>query len=393
MHGRGVAEVLVALIDGGFLIRCVLSRDWAWLRLGWVRLAAAFWAWQVICSIPGIGIGGGGSLVQALAVARYLVLAAALQTAVLAESEARRWLQWVLTVCTVYIAGQALLQFAVGRNLQGFARSGDGALTGPFLHARAGLPLSRLIFPTLLPPIAGFLARNQRVLAVGTAVFGVGTVVLIGQRMPLLLTVLGLVVTGLMLPRLRWLVMGSLVAGGVLLGASAVVAPPTFYRLVTKFSAQMAGFAESDYGIIGGRAAVMALEHPWMGLGFDGFRRGCSDPAYFRPFAGHLADGGGIAACNIHPHNHYLEIVDNAGFPGLALFSALVVTWLWQLGRGARDPLRVGLFVAALLQEWPIASATGFTAMESAGFFFLLLGYGLALSTAAMSPSGATPRM
>ncbi len=395
MHGRGVAEALVGLIDLCFLLRCAALRDWRWTGQAWVRLAAAWWGWQVLCSMPGIGIGGVASLAQALAVARYLVLTAALQHAVLATPVARVWLQRVLTACTIYIAGQSLLQATIGRNLQGFPRSGDGELTGPFLHARAGMPLSRLIFPTLLPPLSRWLATGRWLAAVATAVLGVGTVVLIGQRMPVLLTLLGLLVTALLLPRLRGVLATATLAGAVLLAASVVVSPPTFYRLVTKFSTQMEHFADSDYGMIGGRALVIAGAHPVFGRGFDGFRNACADPVYFHPLAGSRADGGGAAACNIHPHNHYLEALVNAGIPGLLLFCALILVWLRDLGRRLwrnPDPLRVGLFVAALVQEWPIASASGFTAMEAGGFFFLMLGYGLALaSTSPMSPSAGRP--
>ncbi len=399
MHGRGVAEALVAAIDACFLLRCAVLRDWGWTRQTWVRLAAAWWGWQAICSIPGLGVGGVAAFGQALAVARYLVLTAALQHAVLATARARRWLQRVLTACTLYIAGQTLLQAAIGRNLQGFPRSGDGALTGPFLHARAGMPLSRLLFPILLPPLSRWLAggRGAQIAGVATAFLGVGTVVLIGQRMPTLLTLLGLVVTALMLRRLRAVMLAAIAAGAVLLAASAVVSPPTFYRLVTKFSTQMEHFAESDYGLISGRALVIAADNPVFGQGFDGFRNACANPAYFRRVAGPAADGGGVAACNIHPHNHYLEAVDNAGIPGLILFTALILVWLRELSRGLGrnpDPLRVGLFVAALIQEWPIASASGFTAMEAGGFFFLMLGYGLALAparTSPISPSAGIP--
>ncbi len=399
MHSRSIAEIVVAAIDLMFLLHCLRLRDWRWTGLFWMRLAGAWWAWQVLCSLPGIGIGGWGSLVQALAVARYLLLTVALQHMVLATPRARLWMQRVLTACTLYIAGQSLLQAAIGRNIQGFPRSDDGALTGPFLHARAGEPLSRLLYPVLLPPLSRWLGRDfpWKLLALATAIVGIGTMVLIGQRMPLLLTFLGLVVTALLLPRLRLVLGAALLAGAVLLGASAVVSPPTFYRLVTKFSDQMGHFVDSDYGQIGERALRIAAAHPILGQGFDAYRNGCGDPAYFRPILGHAPDGGGAKACNIHPHSHYLEAIDNAGIPGLVLFVALALVWLRELGAGLGrnpDPLRVGLFVTVLIEQWPLASTSGYTAMEAAGWFFVMLGYGLALaadSTAPISPPLPTP--
>lgn len=387
MHGRGIADGMISVVGLLFLLRSVLTGQWGWVRTPWLVVGWVWWLWLVVCSVPGIGIGGGKSLVQALVMVRFLVFVAALEHAVLSGERARRWMQGVLAGCAVYIAGQTWLQFAVGRNVQGFPRWGDGELTGPFLQPRAAAPLSRLLFPAMLPAVEGLLARSW-VAAMGVAVLGIGTVVLIGQRMPVLLTVLGLVVTALMLKRLRRVMLVALAAGALLLAATPVISPPTFYRLVEKFSAQMAHFPESDYGLLAARAATIAYDHPVFGQGFDGFRNACPDPRYHRGWS--LAplhpDGGGVGICNIHPHNHYLEAVTNAGVPGLVLFGGLVVAWLMALGKGlgARpDPLRVGLFVAALIQEWPLASASGFSAVEIAGLFFIQLGLGLALARAA----------
>jgi len=76
------------------------------------------------------------------------------------------------------------------------------------------------------------------------------------------------------------------------------------------------------------------------------------------------------------------------GVPGLVLFCAMVLAWLHGVGRGLwrdPDPLRVGLFVAVLIQEWPVASASAFTSMPLSGWFFVLLGLGLAEARSYMS--------
>ena len=401
MHGRAVADVLLCAIDAAFLVVCAREVGWGWTRTTWVRIAGAWWGWLMVCSLPPLAAGGWFSFGEAVATGRFLLLVAALEFWLLRSPESRKWLMRVLTACAAYIAAQTLLQFATGRDLQGYRRRGDGELTGPFENPRAGAPLSRLLFPVVLPA----LARMGRLAAAALAVGSVAVVVLIGQRMPLLLTIFGLLVSGLLLRRLRGVVAGTLVAGLLLVAATPVVSPPTWHRLGQKFAAQMMDFPDSDYGLLAARAVVMVGQHPWFGGGFGGFRFGCSNPATFVAWdraTNHLSDGGGLAACNIHPHNHYTEAATDAGVPGLVLFCAMILAWLVALGRGLwrdPDPLRVGLFVAALIQEWPIASASSFTAMEIGGFFFVLLGLGLAearygvVSTSNTPPSLATPRM
>ena len=122
--------------------------------------------------------------------------------------------------------------------------------------ARAGAPLSRLLSPAVLPPVAGLLRRGGWAALGGAGLLlgAVGLMVLVGQRMPVLLTVLGLFVAALLLPALRLPVLAACAGAGLLLAASSVVSPPAYYRLVTKFSAQMESFPDSHYGRIAARA-------------------------------------------------------------------------------------------------------------------------------------------
>jgi O-antigen ligase len=395
LHVKVAAEALVALLDLGFLLRCLLRHRWQWLRRGWVPVGGAWWLWLLFCSVPGIGIGGWPSLLQAIAAVRFLLLVAALEQWLLCESRWQRRLQAMLTASALYIDLNCALQLVAGVNMWGLPRFADGSLSGPFAKPRAGAPASRLLFPVLLPPVSRLLARHRPSATLGAAALaigGVGTIVLIGQRMPLLLTLLGMVLSGLLLPRLRRLLLVCLVAGAALLAATPVISPPTWHRLVTKFTYQMEIFPDTDYGLLYARAAVITLRHPLFGRGFDGFRNACPDMHNWIAFPAaklNFWDGGGASICNIHPHNHYLQAATDAGLPGLVLFVALVAAWVRSLARGLwskPEPLRVGLLIAVVLELWPIASTSGSYDIDIMGFMYLMLGFGLALAPARQSP-------
>jgi len=396
LHAHGLAEAAIGVIDLCFLARSALSDDWAWLRTHWLWVAGAWWSWLVFCSLPisgtDLGEGATRSLIQALATVRFLVLVAAMEHLVLTTPEARRWMYRLVAASAAWIALNCVIQDISGRNLVGWPPAAEGVLTGPFGTARAGPPMARIIIPAVLPPVADLLNRRDRRATAGAYALLLGSVVLmvlIGQRMPLVLTLFGLLIVGFLMRRLRPVVLTAAVAGALVVVASPIIAPSAYYRLVDKFSAQMDHFATSPYGQLYARAWEVGVRNPATGMGFDGFATGCPRPEYFRPtFDGSQPDGGGAIICWDHPHNHYLQALDDGGFVGLALFCAMGVVWLVPLGRGLwRDPkpLRVGLFAAIFIEVWPIQSTTAFTSMPVGGWFFLLLGWAMAEARGAIS--------
>jgi O-antigen ligase len=389
LHAHGLAEGAIAVTDACFLARSTLTRDWAWLRTPWLLIGLAWWGWVVLCSVPvpalGLGAGGMDSLVQAIVTLRFLLLVAAMEHWVLRSSTARRWLYWIILAATTYIALQSATQFLFGRNLYGVRSAWGDVLTGPFHKPRAGPPLSRILLPALIPIAARLLAARKptrTIAAIVLLLLAVCIMVLIGQRMPLLLTGFGLVVAAFLLRRLRTAVIIAGIAGVLLIAASPVIAPGAYYRQVQQFSQQMEGFGSSPYGELYARALQIGLQHPFSGAGGDGFRYACALPRYFAPsLDDKLPDDGGAAICASHPHNFYAEALVDGGFVGLALFCGLAVAWLLPLARGLwhePDPLRVGLFAAAVIQLWPIASTSAFISMPMGGWFFFLLGWGMA---------------
>ncbi len=395
MHGHAIAEGTIAVADLCFLTRCALAREWDWLRHGWVPLGLAWWGWLVFCSLPlpaiNVGEGGIGSAIQAAATLRFLLFAAALQGRVLAFPERRGWMYGVVAACAAYILLNVAVQFLTGHNLYGHGHAPAGELTGPFSKPRAGPPLARIIVPVMVPPTAWLLARRRvpETLAAGALLLlSLCLVVVISQRMPTILTAAGLLVAALLLPRLRPVVVIALLAGGLLIGASAVVSPPTWKRVVVQFSSQLEYFGQSHYGFLYERSITMAEQNPVTGRGYDGFRTGCKLARYGEAALEQArARFNGAQICTPHPHNFYMQAVTDGGFPGLLLFCALAIAWIVQVGRGVWRtpvPLRVGLFASILLQLWPVQSTSSFFSMPMGGWFFLLLGWALAESRAAL---------
>ena len=394
LHARAVAEMLIATADVAFVLHVWIRRDLAWLRQPFTRAAIAWWAWLVLCS----ALGTGGLLLGILAIRLPLLSCAAGEWLLVHGNAARRrrhlWL--VLAAAFAWIGLECWQQALTGSNMFGQPRWTDGALTGPFNKPRAGPAFILLFFPVLVPAtlaLLGGTGRGRRYLGLAPAVLGVATMVLIGQRMPNVLMVLGLGAIALLVPRLRWPVLAAGALGGVLLAALPMLSPATHNKLVLHFAEQMRHFATSDYGLIFVRAVGVAQLHPWFGLGFDGFKRGCADIWAMHGIGWlNIPDenlNGGMRACNLHPHNYYLEAADNAGWLGALLFALMVLTVLARLGRGtwrAPDGVRAGLFVGALVAFWPAASTSALTSMPNGGWVFLLLGLGFAVGTGDGAP-------
>jgi hypothetical protein len=364
-----------------------------WGGAGWVRITLAWWLWFVACSAVGAaGLHGFG---QAVAAIRFPLFAMALVFWVLSEARWRRGMAVSLAVAAVWLVAQAWQQQFTGTNILGTPRYVDGALTGPFSQPRAGAAYALMFFPAVLPWVIRLGERREvwgKAAGLGLLFFAVATMVLIGQRMPTLLMVLGLVLTALLLPRLRVVALVALGLGALLLAASPIISPPTFNKLVLRFWEQLSNFPASAYGQLYIRAINIAELYPWMGGGHDAFRTLCSDPRTVLglPWLGiPAAAAGSQDACNIHPHNFYLEAATATGVPGLVLFAAMVGGWLIALARGLRggEVLAVALFVQVFVAMWPLASTNAFLSVPNVGWIFLMLGFGIA----AAQPQAARP--
>jgi O-antigen ligase len=382
LYTRAAGDTLMTLVAILFLARASILRDWSWLNTTHARLALVFWLWLVVCTLA---MGTHRAIEEALVVCRMLLFVAALEHWVLPRQDQRRQLRLVILAVAVWVVLETWEQYTLGSNIFGYPRWGSGVLTGPFPGPRAGATLQALYLPAFLPPAIYCMSKPSLLPRLAGALLLFGTMLteaLIGQRMPMLLLLFSLCLTGLLVRRFRWPIAIALVVLTATIAAMPVLSPVTYATLVVEFLRRMRDFWDTPYALLYERAIVMVQAHPWLGLGFDGFRDHCNDPRYFGAVAWlpvtHLGSPDG---CSIHPHNYWLQIATSAGLPGVLLFAGLCVAWLVRIGRGMMAglrPIQVALFVTICTALWPIASTTSLFTVPNAGWFFLLIGWGLA---------------
>jgi O-antigen ligase len=363
IHAPSAAEAVIGGLAVGLLLRMALLRDATALRAPWMLAALAYWAWIVAATaVAGAGWERVGAAIVWL---RFPLAALALGTWVLAEARARRWMLASAGAALAWVVLEVWVQLAFGRSLSGREPHPGGILTGPFGWARAGPYLALALWPPLLVAMAWAIARRRAWLALLLPAAVVASVVVIGQRMPVLQVLFGLGLGALALPALRRPALLAGLAAAALLAASPILAPEAFRRLVVEGLVE--GSAIAAYRVVWDEGFAVAAAAPWSGFGFDGLQAGCA--------------ALGIANCPSHPHNVYLEAAVEGGLPALLLFVAMGGALLAAVappllrGGGAEG---LGLVIALVIAATAVTALKSGSALHQAGHLALIAGWALA---------------
>jgi O-antigen ligase len=404
LHAFVLAEICIAVTDILFLIEMFRCNNFQWARQPWFIVAMLWWGWTLICALPlpSLGLHAFGfieSTVQVLVIIRLIIFIAALQSWVLTTPRSRYGLWVIIALSALWIGIESWQQLLTGHNIFGNPRFGDGALTGPFRKPRAGDLYGHILFIGLLPPLAAMIAKPGRawqIASVLLAILGVATSVFIGQRMGNIFTFLGLFTAAVLMRELRRPALIAAAAAALLIILTPLIAPQTHQKLVGETSRQVAHYSTSPYGELETRAIAMGEASPITGWGYNGFREYCPQDRFSAgiPALGIASTTLALGACNLHPHNYYLQALTDAGIPGFVLFCLLSLLWLWAMFRGLwpeKNPVRTGLFIAVFTFLWPLASTDEFPTLYLPGWLFLILGLGLAYAylpkTAPLEPA------
>jgi O-antigen ligase len=373
--GPSPGDIAATLLAVLFLAHSAVSRRWGWLRQPWMMAGLVLWAYL---SLRAVVAGTPGTLVTALPFGRFLLFAAGLQNLVLNEEAGRRRLALCGVLALTLLALDGLFQYAFDRDIFGKPRVFDVRLSAFYKHAWVGAIIAWLFLPLGLALIDQKRAR----LALGLGALWFFVIVASGDRMATLCAFGELLLLGLLNARARIPLLIGLPALALAVFAFLSHAPKIYERQVGSTVSTVENFSHSHYAVIWTSAWKIAQAHPLFGIGPKAFEKECPNPKYgaLYPYS------PDHPRCATHPHNIYLEWLDDGGLVALFLFVLMmgyIVAALTPLLRASESLVASGLFVTLLARLWPLASWTSFHHAWSAVPFWLVVGWGLALRTSA----------
>lgn len=387
-----LSDIGLCIIAVCFLLHCYQTQNWSWCRESWVRILLLLWLYMIgrgLCAPD-----PKAALASSMPFIRYIVFAVALARWTLENGPTHQKFLYVLCGVVIACAIDGLVQYIFGYDIMLHKlihdpNVGHIRLSGPFSRPILGIMLTWLAFPALLPLLFDSKAKPQWNKKGGGAIIGllivITAIALSGERMALLLTLLGSFIAACILPLSKRLLCVGAAIILLLLTGLTWVAPEMFERQVTSTIQTVSHWEQSPYGLLLRSDLTLATEHPLIGLGADHFRASCE--------ALYAGDKPRIdAMCNIHPHNIYLEWLIEEGCIGLGLFIFFVAIVLRDsiavLYQNRGNPIFVGWFIAFVLRVWPFMSTTGFFSRWGAPPFWLAVG-ALLVYTAAKGEKNA----
>lgn len=363
--GIGVCDASITLIGVLFLVRSILTKDWSWLRQGWIIVALMLWAYLLLIS-PFAVASPKASFHQALPFGRFIIFAAALQVWLLAQEKNHHYLLTSLTWTLVFIAVNALFSFMTGLTLlgQNALQVGHGfvwvwdrpytRLMGINHKLNAGILMSWMAMPVVAHIFSkikiGFLNR-QVVLAAGFYLLMILAIIVTGERIAMLEFFMGSILLFLFMPSARRYLLLSGVIGLALMGLLFLANQGIYHRQVGLVISTTDHIKHTPYGGILMTAWMIFKSHLWFGIGLKQYG-----------FVSALPQYAALQGSNTHAQNIYLEFLSGTGVIGTLLLLSMMGCWVRSFWRGRHliivTPVIAGIFIAWFQRIWPLASTT-----------------------------------
>ena len=344
---RSPADLWLSLCGLVFFSRSVWRRDWAWLKIFWVRSCLAFWA---VCLLSAaISSLQAYSLGEAFVWIRFPLFAFA-SCFWLARNR-----QMVIAMMSMTVIGMVLMTGILTAEVLIVGQQG-GRLSWPYGDLVPGNYLAKTGLPAFCVLVALAVSAKRPVNAAASVVSFVTIIlsVITGERINFLIRACGGMLAGLIWrPKLSRF--GILVLIEILAIATVFFAAPNIgNRFLDNFISQLPTQEESPYYRVMNSGMVAFETAPILGIGTGNYRILC--PGIMQE----KADG----ACHPHPHNYYIQMLAETGMIGFVFGCIMIGAILWWTARiswlGREHVITATAFIVPLGFFFPLQSTADF---------------------------------
>lgn len=378
--GNGVIDTTITTTAIIFLFR--YYRDALPLfQQKWFIAFAILWLYSSIRSIfaadPML------SLPSSLPMIRFAVFGVAISYMLSSTPKTHLYIFRAIASSLFVLSTNALMQRYIGSDLFGHKLiiMGSGANEFMRLTTLAGKWRVGYMCAFLSVPLIGYiihiLSRNPTkplkieafIMAI-CAVLGLLTLVMSGERMPLVVFVLSIGLSVLFIKEIRKVGIMAMLILSLVLGSVIYSNDKVYHRLVEATTRQIQNFSGDAYGKIYLGSIEMWKANPIFGIGMNGFRTECAA----------LEEISNSYRCANHVHNFYIQMLAEGGLIGFGLFSGFIAFLLYAFYRRWNDAeiwMKFSM-ILVFVKLIPIMPGAAFTASYSSAPLWFAIGLALA---------------
>lgn len=362
---RSPADLWLSLCGLVFFARCILLKDWGWVKFFWVRACLAFWAVCLLSSA--VSVLPAYSLGEAFVWIRFPLFAFA-SCFWLAKSR-----QMIIAMMGMTVLGMAVMTGILTAEVLIVGQQ-HGRLSWPYGDLVPGNYLAKAGLPAFCVLVALAVSGKRPVNALAALISFITIIlsVITGERINFLVRACAGMLAGLVWQP-KFSRYAALVAIEMLAVVTVLFAVPNIgIRFIDHFIKDLPIHQESAYYQVMYGGVVAFKTSPILGIGTGNYRIMCPEIMQEK------AEG----ACHPHPHNYYIQMLAETGFIGLIFGCIMIGAILWKTGqtslRGRSHVIAATAFIVPLGFFFPTQSTADFFGQWNNIFMWSALALALA---------------
>ena len=362
---RSPADFWLSICGLVFLCRCIVLRDWKWVRHFWVVACLLFWLAcllsSALSSLPAYSLG------EALVWIRFPLFAFA-SCFWLAKNR-----QMIAAMLGMTTLGMLIMTGILIAEMLVVGQQG-GRLSWPYGDLMPGNYLAKASMPAFIVIIALIMSRNKflQKFSLFLAIFTIGASVLTGERINLILRLCaGFLTLCSWRANFKKLIIISAIFS-MLTILLFVLYDDLKVRYWNSFIRQIPLGEHSHYYQVMRGGIDAFLSSPMVGIGTGNYRFICAN----------IIEGNPKILCHNHPHHFYIQLLAETGLIGFLSGLLMILAILWQVIKtrlmSRNDVIMATAYIAPFAMFFPLQTTGDFFGQWNNIFIWSAIGLSLA---------------